>query len=153
MSGSGRVRVCEHDSPTHDTRCRIHSSREARASRARRRRRARRFRLRRHRHFLHQLQLEQWQVLHWPCTLLGLHSLVHSLTVESPRTVELHGTPPKSPRSSNLQAVRRAMWAACRPHRRRVVRRVAQCCGAGACGAARGGECGVRAVAQQPGAG
>ena len=130
MSGSGRVRVCEHDSPTHDTRCRIHSSREARASRARRRRRARRFRLRRHRHFLHQLQLEQWQVLHWPCTLLGLHSLVHSLTVESPRTVELHGTPPKSPRSSNLQAVRRAMWAACRPQRRRVV----QCCGAGACG-------------------
>ena len=107
-----------------DERLRIHSSREARASRARRRCRARRFRLRRHRHFLHQLQLEQWQVLHWPCTLLGLHSLVHSLTAESPRTVELHGTPPSSPSSSDLQAARRAVWAACRPQRRRVRQRV-----------------------------
>jgi len=102
MRGRARVR-CVATTAAHGTLPSIHSSSVARACRARlsarRRRRARRFRLRRHRHFWHQLQLEQWQVLHWPCTLLGLHSLVHSFTLESPRTLELHGTPAESPSS------------------------------------------------------
>ena len=142
--------MCGHDS--HDSR-RIHSSREARAPRARRRCRARRIRLRRHRHFLHQLQLEQWQVLHWPCTLLGLHSLVHSLTVESPRTVELHGTPPKLPRSSNLQAVRRNVGGmqTAAAARGAVLRRVGVRPGVRRGRAA--GRAAGRAVAQQSGAG
>lgn len=157
MRGRARGRcVATTEPPTAP--CRIHSSGVARACcarlSARRRRLARRFRLRRHRHFWHQLQLEQWQVLHWPCTLLGLHSLVHSFTVESPRTLELHGTPPESPSSlrSNLPGARRAVLrAACRARRRRVARQAGQRRGAGACGG-RGGF-GVRAVAQQPGAG